>query len=390
MALEDLGTKQLLIFAGKGGVGKTTCSAAAALHFAGQGKRTLLVTVDPAKRLEDSLGVEIKGITEIQENLHAQMLDPEEIIRERLQQYAEGEAVMDHPLFRYVTNYLPGLNELMAIGRLNEIRKELDYDIIVIDTAPTGHALSFLSAPKAIQELMSEKSLIRWVLRGYKVWQRFNKARRGIGSMFQKKEEIEADKRDAAAEAEDVDLEQVFERLATEAKGIQEMLTDPDRTALNIVALPEKLPVEETIDLYEHAVKEIGIHIGYVFINKVQPDALGPDQAEFHRLMQDEETRTRLAEVLKEHRYPATLVDAITTATAFSEIRRAMNLSHIGDLEIRLPHVQKRLLPLFREDIQGLDRLAIFKEAMFGKVQTTRIAGTEGEVADASAGQPQA
>ena len=185
MSLAHLDDKHLLIFAGKGGVGKTTCAAAAALHFAGMGRKTLLVTVDPAKRLEDSLGVPLGSAEkQVQPNLFASMLDPEEIIRGKLEQYAEGAKVMEHPLFKYVTNYLPGLNELMAIGRLNEIRHERAYDVIVIDTAPTGHALSFLSAPKAIQELMSERSLIRWALRGYTVWQKLQKAGRGFGRLL--------------------------------------------------------------------------------------------------------------------------------------------------------------------------------------------------------------
>ncbi|MFO1532763.1 MAG: ArsA-related P-loop ATPase, partial [Thermoplasmatota archaeon] len=83
--MQDLARKRLVIFTGKGGVGKTTCSAAAALHFAKKGRKTLLVTVDPAKRLEDALGVPV-GDTEtaVAENLVAMMLDPGTVIREHL------------------------------------------------------------------------------------------------------------------------------------------------------------------------------------------------------------------------------------------------------------------------------------------------------------------
>jgi uncharacterized protein (TIGR02186 family) len=137
MGLKRLDGKSLIIFAGKGGVGKTTCSAAIALHYAQAGRRTLLVTVDPAMRLEDSLGVPLDSReTLIRPNLWASMLDPEEIIRDKLAQYADGARIMEHPMFRYVTNYLPGLNELMAIGKLNELRRESDYDVVVVVRGP--------------------------------------------------------------------------------------------------------------------------------------------------------------------------------------------------------------------------------------------------------------
>src|ERR1041385_4015926 len=85
LRVQDLAERRLIIVAGKGGVGKTTCSSAIALHLAKLGRKTLLVTVDPAKRLEDSLGVPV-GFKEtpIQPNLAAMMLDPEAVIREHL------------------------------------------------------------------------------------------------------------------------------------------------------------------------------------------------------------------------------------------------------------------------------------------------------------------
>lgn len=400
MSLDHLDDKHLLIFAGKGGVGKTTCAAATAMHHAARGRKTLLVTVDPAKRLEDSLGVPL-GSTErqVRPNLYASMLDPEEIIRERLSAYAEGARVMEHPLFKYVTNYLPGLNELMAIGRLNEIRHEQAYDVIVIDTAPTGHALSFLSAPKAIQELMSERSLLRWALRGYAVWQKVQKASRGFGRLFGgKKENGDARAGDAAEKSEtgaatasgspsdstttasgspkpsmsdaardmdDVDLEDVFKRLAAEAREIQTMLTDPARTALNIVTLPEKLPVEETIDLHGHAVREIGIHVGAIIVNKMQPDALGADEEAFFRFRDDEATRIAFGEQLTAAGYPASLATALVQATEFSDVRRGMNVRYLRELGQRLPEVPLVEMPLFKEDVEGLTKLAAFQAVLY-------------------------
>ncbi len=401
--LEHLNEKGLIIFAGKGGVGKTTCSAALALQFAAQGRKTLLVTVDPAMRLEDSLGVPLDSReTLVVENLWASMLDPEEIIRDKLKDYAEGERVMDHPLFRYVSNYLPGLNELMAIGKLNELRHDAEYDTVVVDTAPTGHALSFLSAPRAIQEIMSEKSLLRWAMRGYTFWLKVNKASRGISRFFGSRpdeaprssshseaarksrgdtgptapdeaegEEDEDDDQKEWRSTEDIDIEAVFQKLAREAEEIQAMLTDSERTALNIVTLPEKLPVEETVDLYDRAVKDLGITLGIIVVNKVQPDTLGPLHERFAGFLQDNDTQRQLAKTLEELGHPGALLEAMCQATQFSDRRLKMNLAHIDELTRRLPEAQQVLIPLFKEDIAGLDALNRFRAAMYRSTAET-------------------
>jgi TRC40/GET3/ArsA family transport-energizing ATPase len=383
--MKRLAGKSLVIFAGKGGVGKTTCSAAMAMQFAKEGRRTLLVTVDPAMRLEDSLGVPLGGReTLVRPNLWASMLDPEVIIREKLAQYAEGARIMEHPMFRYVTNYLPGLNELMAIGKLNELRRESDYDVVVVDTAPTGHALAFLSAPRALNELMSERSLLRWAMRGYTLWLKFNKASRGIGRLFGSGKEKEGRKEATeeegkerlsdqleAAKAEEVDIEAVFRALQAEAAAIEALLTDPKRTAINIVTLPEKLPVEETVDLYAHAVDGLGIHLGYVIVNKVQPDALGPAHDEFLRLLGDKKTRAGLTRALQDAGYPADLLEALCLATEFNDLRLRMNLNHIAALREHLPRAVLVLMPLFKEDVAGLEALERFRDMMYRLIVET-------------------
>lgn len=358
--LDGLATKRLVIVAGKGGVGKTTCSAGIALHLAKNGRKTLLVTVDPAKRLEDSLGVPV-GFQEtaVQPKLFAMMLDPEAVIREHLQREVPEAKIADHPLFRYVTNYLPGLNELMAIGKLNDLRRAEKFDVIVVDTAPTGHALSFLSAPQAIEELMSEKSLLKWAVRGYGVWQRLSGAARSAGNLFKKKDE----KQDAPP---DIDFERIFADIEAEASRIREFLTDPKHSALVLVTLPEKLPVEETADLHKAVTKDLGMTVHAIVVNKMQPDALAGVQDRFDAVAGEPGRRADFAaKAAKATGEEAALVEAMLAATEFSEVRRAMNLGHLADLEQRLPGIPVITVPLFREDVQGLRSLRPFSEALF-------------------------
>jgi arsenite/tail-anchored protein-transporting ATPase len=359
-AVQGLEGKRLIVVAGKGGVGKTTCSSAIALHLAKSGRKTLLVTVDPAKRLEDSLGVPV-GFKEtpVQPRLSAMMLDPEAVIREHLQREVPEAKATEHPLFRYVTNYLPGLNELMAIGKLNDLRREGKFDVIVVDTAPTGHALSFLSAPQAIEELMSEKSLLKWAIRGYGVWQKLSGAARTAGNLFKKKD----DKQDAPP---DIDFERIFADIEAEAQRIRSFLTDPKHSGLVLVTLPEKLPVEETADLHKAVTQDLGMTVHAIVVNKMQPDALAGVQDRFDAIAHDAARRKAFAKAAgKATGEDAALLEALVSAAEFSEVRRAMNVGHLRDLETRLLGIPIVTVPLFREDVQGLRSLRVLAEALF-------------------------
>ncbi len=360
----DLFERELLVFVGKGGVGKTTTSSAVAMRLAKEGRRTLLVTVDPAKRLKDSLGVPVgHRPKEIKDKLWAMMLDPEKVIEEYLRERAPDQNVTEHPMYKYISNYMPGINEMLAIGQLIEFRQEKDFDTIVIDTAPTGHALSFLTTPLAVRDLFRENSLLKWAIRGYTIYQKFARSGRAISGLFGKKEEI--------PEAPDIDFQDLFAEISDRVGEIQELLADHDRTTLSIVTLPEKMPVEETGDLHEYITEKLGIHIGYIVVNKVQPDALKGHTADFERLRKDDTTRKQIAGVLEAGGYPAELATGLVDSAEFNEVRRAMNLARIQELTEKLPDIPRILLPLHRRDIAGLDRLGEFEEEFFRSLERT-------------------
>lgn len=359
--MQGLEAKRLVIVAGKGGVGKTTTSAAVALQLAKLGRKTLLVTVDPAKRLEDSLGVPVgANETPVQPNLWAMMLDPQEVIKAHLAERMPQAKVQDHPLFRYVTGYLPGLNELMAIGKLNDFRRENKFDVIVVDTAPTGHALSFLGAPKAIKELLGEKSIVKWAVKGYAVFQKLSGAARNMGNVFKSS-------KDKKAPPPDIDFEKIFADMEEEANRIQAFLTDPEHSALVLVTLPEKLPVEETCDLYEAVTVDLGMTVHGIVINKVQPDPMEPMREAFDKLVADKKARKSFAQSAATATGESPeFVEGLLAAAEFGRIRREMNLEWIRVLEKRLPELPLVKMPLFKEDVQGLKRLAEFRAALFG------------------------
>jgi TRC40/GET3/ArsA family transport-energizing ATPase len=356
--LQTLETRRLILFSGKGGVGKTTCSAAAALHLARGGKRTLLVTIDPAKRLADALGVAVGAHeTSIAPRLHAMMLDPAAVLREHLERQIPEAKVTEHPLFRYASSALPGLNELMAIGKLNDLRREEKYDCIVVDTPPTGHALSFLSTPQAIEELMSEASILRWAMRGYSVWRKLYGTARNVRGLLGKT------RKPAPA---DIDFERLFASIRAEAERVRTFLTDERHAALVLVTLPEKLPVEETVEFEAAARERLGMKVQAIVVNKVQPDPLASHAGRLEAITKTPATRRAFAQKAAQAtgNEPAT-IDALVAAAEFSRVRREMNLAAVADLRRRLPKTPLVLVPLFRNDVHGVASLKALEGELF-------------------------
>jgi anion-transporting ArsA/GET3 family ATPase len=160
----------LIVTCGPGGVGKTSTAAALALAAAGTGRKVIVVTVDPAKRLADALGIdaadrahepsEVVGATaHATGSLWAQMLDAEttfdRLIIDRAGDEKRAHAILTNPIYRGIAGSLGGAQEYMAIERLHQLWSGGDYDLIVIDTPPSRHAIDLLSAPDRLVTFLS-------------------------------------------------------------------------------------------------------------------------------------------------------------------------------------------------------------------------------------------
>jgi len=176
--LEDLvRDAPLVIFLGPGGVGKTTVSSVMALHKAAEGNRSLVLTIDPAHRLADALGiseltndpVEIKSFLKMHPagKLSALMLDPtatfDDMITTLVSDSERRETLLNNRFYQYLSRGLAGTLEYMAVERLHGLSKSGDYDSIVLDTPPTTNAVDFLEAPSRLAEFFS-KNVTRWFL----------------------------------------------------------------------------------------------------------------------------------------------------------------------------------------------------------------------------------
>lgn len=176
--------KRIVVCVGPGGVGKTTTAAALALAAARRGQRTLVITIDPAKRLANSLGLSELGHDAQQVDpalvraglpadspgatrgeLHAMMLDQKRAFDEIVEHHAKDAAaiqrILANPVYQQISGTLAGAQEYAAMVKLHDFDQTRRWDLIVVDTPPTAHALDFLDAPTKLSEAIDSPA-IEW------------------------------------------------------------------------------------------------------------------------------------------------------------------------------------------------------------------------------------
>jgi anion-transporting ArsA/GET3 family ATPase len=174
---------RIVISAGSGGVGKTTVAASVALWGALEGRRTVVITIDPARRLASSMGLAALGseVSEISPallraqglaprgTLAALMLDQKGAWDALVERHAPAEArerILKNRFYQHLSQAFAGSHEYMAIEQLCVLAESGAWDLIVVDTPPTRHALDFLEAPRRLDDFL-DRSVIRWFVRPY-------------------------------------------------------------------------------------------------------------------------------------------------------------------------------------------------------------------------------
>ncbi len=267
MTLKDLllrSTSHFILFGGKGGVGKTTSAAASAVWAADHGKKVLIISTDPAHSLGDSLGFKfIPGETmkvESVENLWGLELNPKlddhskELLKNpEVTNVFEGGGIPFMEDFAELTDMNPpGIDEAMAFGKVLEYvgDENLDFDLIIFDTAPTGHTLRLLSIPEL---------LTGWVGKLIKMQLKLKNFMGLLKNMFKKDKE-----------AKDNSLE-VMEKLKASVEKAKDELSDPKRTSFVIVTIPESMAISETERLLS-SLMMYEIPSSYMIVNQLIPE----------------------------------------------------------------------------------------------------------------------
>ena len=179
-----LDSRKVILCVGSGGVGKTTTTAALGLAAAIRGKRVLCLTIDPAKRLANSLGLSaVSGEAQVVSparlaeagvdvpgTLTVMMLDTKRTFDELVHRYASSPAARDriltNKLYQYVSTSLAGTHEYMAMEKLHAVRSQGEYDLVLLDTPPTANALDFLDAPERLVDAL-DSAAMRWFLQAF-------------------------------------------------------------------------------------------------------------------------------------------------------------------------------------------------------------------------------
>jgi arsenite/tail-anchored protein-transporting ATPase len=270
---------RVLLFTGKGGVGKTTTAAATAAHVAAHGHKTLVISTDPAHSLADAFGISLRDVpTEIDAGLYGQQIDTQrsfEASWREVQQYLREvlEQGGVDPLEAEELTVLPGAEEVLALLELRRQVAQANFDVIVVDCAPTGETLRLLALPEALRW---------WIARIFPPDRRVLRTLRPVLTHL------------AGLPLPPDAVFAAVERLSAELAEVRALLTDPATTSLRLVLTPESVVIAES----RRTLTTLSLH-GYrvdgVVANRVFP-AAGAESDEW-RAGWVASQRDRLAEV---------------------------------------------------------------------------------------------
>ena len=242
----------LILFTGKGGVGKSTISATTAVHHAKEGKRTILVSSDPAHSTDDVLGEKVGfSPTPITENLWAMNINAEKQAKEFLERINEGMMSLTANIPGFDPEILgemagfPGMEEYFGMEMIYNLMTDASYDVVVFDTAPTGHTLKMLTAPDSIRAFILRILRMKAKIENLK------------GFIFRKKSQT------AAVVKE---LEDICERIETFKKLLRE-----DDVSINLVSIPSEAGYQECYRTIKF-LNTIELPIKHILVNNIVPD----------------------------------------------------------------------------------------------------------------------
>ena len=281
-----LATKEIVVACGPGGVGKTTTAAASALMAAvTHGSKVLVLTVDPAKRLANALGLDGIGNTEHRVpdsafkaagvkprgELWAAMLDTKESWDSLIRQHAPDEQTRDeilaNPLYQNIAGRFVQSHDYIAMERLYEIHSAGEYDLIVVDTPPTRNALDFLDAPERLADFFSSR-LLRWLIVPYRS-KLINVATKPF---YQISDRILGTEFMGDISEFFILFQTMYDGFVERSKAVGRLLSDR-RTTFVVVSTLEATPLREA-EFFAEQLTARKLHLGAIVLNKVLPDYL--------------------------------------------------------------------------------------------------------------------
>ncbi len=282
-----LASRRVLITVGAGGVGKTTTAAALSVAAARSGKRVLCLTIDPARRLAESLGLErmsTEAVTidatkfrdagvPMAGTLTVMMLDTKRTFDEFVKKHAStperAKSLLDNKLYKYVSTSLAGTQEYMAMEKLVGVRDDPAYDLILLDTPPTANALDFLDAPERLMDALDSPAM-KYFIEAFHTTGKFslNVLAKSASLVLKTIGKVTG-----GGFLEDmarfvVELNDLFGGFKERATMVQKALRAPD-TSFLLVTSPAPMSIREVLSFSER-LKEHGMPRGAYIVNRLR------------------------------------------------------------------------------------------------------------------------
>ncbi len=354
---------RVCIVAGSGGVGKTTASAALALGLAASGQRVAVVTIDPARRLAQSLGLQELGNdprqvdpallashgVRMRGELWAMMLDPKATFDDLIARLSPDERtredVLGNRIYQQLSGAVAGSQEFTAVAKLYDLHRDGGFDMLVLDTPPSRNALDFLDAPDRLTDFFEGRAIkvllvptgiaARVMSRGTAVVFSILKRLTGVDLM------------------DDIavffgSLGGLMDGFKERAAGVKALLADPATTFL-IVTSPEREPVAEAI-FFRGKLREAGMAFGGLIVNRV--NVAGDDEPE------------AIAAELRAAGLGARLAEKVAASAADLRLLAARDAASIERLKAELDEPDPIVVARLDGAVQDIDGLLALRDAL--------------------------
>lgn len=372
-----LADRKIICCVGSGGVGKTTTAAALALAAAMEGKRALVLTIDPARRLANSLGlkelgneetrIELKQFAEAKlaprGEMWAMMLNLkhawDELVRRDAPSPQQAGAILDNKLYQSLSTAMAGSLEYIAMEKVYELYSGGRFDVIVLDTPPTSNALDFLHAPDRVLDVLDNNAmrlLLGPMLKAGRMGFRLLAVPSGLALRTLARFTGSDFLRDLAQFM--MAFEGMYEGFKDRASKVKALLSS-SRTGFVLVTSPNPLITQETL-FFHRALKEAGIQTAAVVVNRVHRDPRrhgGPDNvAALKEALQ-------LAQIKDEKNLAERLCETLTEQAILADLDRR----EIERLRDTLQGVPLVTVPRLRKDVHDLAGLWQIDEYLGGE-----------------------
>jgi anion-transporting ArsA/GET3 family ATPase len=363
--------RRVVVCAGAGGVGKTTVAAALSLSAARSGRRVLCLTIDPARRLADSLGISLAPGVEAEVapellasagaptngSLSVAMLDPKQVFDDLVKRHASSPAVaqgiLANQFYRHVSTSLAGTQSYMAMEKVLSVLKSGRYDLIVLDTPPTSEALDFLDAPERLVEALDSPAM-RWLVQSFQPSSGFSLRllARGVAALLRTMGRVTGRGflEDMAAFVGE--LNELFGGFKERAAEVSRAFRAPDFAYL-LVAAPNAPALEEA-RFFAERLRRLGLTADALVLNRVHSPAAPTASVD------------ALLELLGE-RAAAVRPEQLLQAQAEEHARAVAEAPQLAQAEQLFGDDKLWLVPVMAGDVRGLSDLAKVSAALVGQ-----------------------